>query len=144
MFSRRPNAELSHATLQAIRFAQLARHLIGGDARYSAAADPAFYQRLSAGLVVVTDTAIERAALPFFRKQVSKRNAEAALNFFSSPAGRDIAGKLVESEIPELTDAEEGVLSQFKSSPQGAALERFLGDPLVLPAITAAIISHAP
>ena len=144
MFRRRPNAELSHATLQAIRFAQLARHLIGGDAKYSAAADPTFYERLSAGLSAVTDTTIERTALPFFRKQVSKGDAKAALSFFSSPAGRIIAAKLVESEIPKLTDAEEAALSEFKSSPQGAALERFLGDPLILPAITEAIITHAP
>jgi hypothetical protein len=144
MFRRRPNAELSHATLQAIRFAQLARRLIGGDAKFSAPADPTFYERLLAGLAAITDTSIERAALPFFRKRVSKGDAEVALNFFSAPAGKVIAAKLVESGIPRLTTAEEAALYRFKSSPQGAALERFLGDPLVLPAITEAIVGHAP
>src|SRR5262245_14949345 len=144
MFRWRPGDELSHATLQAMRFGELARRMVSGSAKFSAAADPAFYGKLTAGLAAITDEAIERAAVRLFRRQLSKSEAQAALSFFSSPMGRVISAKLVKSDPPRLTAEEEAALVQFKTSSHGSALERFLSDPLVLPAVAEEIVRHAP
>lgn len=144
MFRQRPSAELSHAALRAMHFARLARQLVGGDAKFSSAADPAFYEKLTAGLAAITDEAIERAALPFFQRQLSQVEAQAALSFFASPIGSAIAAKLVDEDSTNLTEAEEAAFTQFKGSSNGIAVERFLGDPLVMPAIAEEVVNHAP
>jgi hypothetical protein len=143
MLRSTPSDELSIETLRAIRFAQLARLLISESCKYPAAA-PEFYAKLLSNLATVPDLAIEKAALPFFQNKMSAPDAQTALTFFSSAEGRAISAKLAGTQPPQLTDTEESALSHFKDSPQGTALQEFLGNPQVLPAVVQAITSYAP
>lgn len=105
---------------------------------------PDFYAKLSANLAKIPNGTIDQLALPLMRDHVSRTDAQAAVEFFSSPEGVAIANKLCESVLPKLTDADSASLEQFTNSAPGMVLYTFFGNPVVLPAVVAGICDYAP
>ena len=140
MMTSAPSDELSIATLRAMHFANLSRCLICGYCQHS----PERHAKLLSNLPIIRDETIEAVALPFFKELVSMPQARAALTFFSSVEGGVIGTKMLESDPPRLSPSELKALDDFGRSPAGLALQRFLGNPQVLPAIETAIAHYVP
>jgi hypothetical protein len=137
--------EVRLAALQAARFADSVRGQIDADLKSaSPLVAPDFYAKLSGNLSTISNASINRLALPLMREQVSLADAQAALEFFSSPEGAAIANKLSASSFPKLSDAESASLEQFAKSASGMALYAFFGNPMVLPTVVDGICNYAP
>lgn len=142
--SQTPSDQLSHETLRAIRFADVARLLITEDCKYSAAASPEFYSKLCSRVKLASNDQINQYVLHLFRSKISTSDAQETLAFFSSTEGRTISEVLVSSQPPRLSESQMSALSRFDNSSAGMAIQQFLEDPQVLPAVVQELVDYVP
>jgi hypothetical protein len=94
----------------------------------------------------VPDQIHAMAALPYFRKHLSMRQAEAALAFWSSPRGQSISKTMLRVEQCDdgslLTPEQNSELDLFNRSDPGYALSQFARDPAQAQAVLQAISTY--
>jgi len=95
----------------------------------------------------VPDQIHAMAALPYFRKHLSMRQAEAALAFWSSPSGRSLSKTMLRVEECDdtslLTPEQNYELDMFNRSDPGYAMSQLASDPAQSMALLQAISAYA-
>jgi hypothetical protein len=136
--------ESALSALHALRFADLNRIVLRRDCRAKPElANAPICQRFE----LVPDNVQEDAALPYFKKHVSARQASEVLAFYSTPAGRQLSQTLL-AEIEQnnpglLSDTQLESLDHFNKSPPGVALSHFATDPEQSIAVIKAIVAYS-